>query len=114
VITLKEFDIHHGLPSVEVALQSLEMFIKLSKNNSSVIKIIHGYGSTGKGGLIKIACRAEIEKKYRQGIVKAYIPGEAISTPMGFDETIRLYQKLIQTDSDYRKGNDGITYVFFK
>ena len=114
MITLKEFDIHHGLPSVEVALQSLEMFIKLSKNNSSVIKIIHGYGSTGKGGLIKIACRAEIEKKYRQGIVKAYIPGEAISTPMGFDETIRLYQKLIQTDSDYRKGNDGITYVFFK
>jgi hypothetical protein len=33
---------------------------------------------------------------------------------MGYDELIRTYKSLIQGDSDYKKGNDGITYIFFQ
>lgn len=111
---MKEFDIHHSMPSVEVAMHSLDMFINLNKSSASVIKIIHGYGSTGRGGAIKAAALANLKAKMKQGIIKAFIPGEAISTPMGYDDLIRKYKDYLQTDSDYKKGNDGITYVFFK
>ena len=111
---MKEFDIHHSMPSVEVAMHSLDMYISLSRSGNFVIKIIHGYGSSGRGGAIKLATRENLDKKQAQGMIKAYIPGEAISTPMGFDDLIRKYRNIIQNDSDFKKGNDGITYVFFK
>ena len=110
-IKLKEFDIHHSMPRVEDAIYNLEMFLKISKSEK-VIKIIHGYGSCGKGGKIKQACLETLEDKLLHHQIKAYIPGEAISTPMGYDDAIRKYKPLIQNDSDFHKGNDGITYVF--
>jgi hypothetical protein len=30
---------------------------------------------------------------------------------LGFDETIKTFQHLISGDKDFRKSNDGITYV---
>lgn len=113
MIFIKEFDIHHSMPLVEDAIYNLDMFLKISKSEK-VIKIIHGYGSSGKGGKIRTACRNRLEDLLSHHQIKAYIPGEAISTPMGYDELIRKYKILIQSDSDFHKGNDGITYVFFK
>jgi hypothetical protein len=111
---MKEFDIHHGMPTVDNALRSLETYISISKRTEKAIKIIHGYGSSGIGGAIRIAARDVLDTKWNQGQIKAYIPGEAIATPMGYDELIRKYKNLLERDSDYRKGNDGITYVFFQ
>jgi hypothetical protein len=111
---MKEFDIHHGKPTVEAAISLLKLHLSIQKRTEKVIKIIHGYGSSGMGGKIKIAAREYIEEEYHKNRIQDYIPGEAIYTPMGFDETIRSYKSLIQMDSDYKKGNDGITYVFFK
>jgi len=109
---MKEFDIHHGLPTVESALSQLEIFIRISKQEK-VIKIIHGYGSSGKGGKIKTAFREECEKLKSRKITKDYIPGEASYQPMGFDELIRKYKPLISQDKDFKIGNEGITYLFF-
>jgi hypothetical protein len=111
---MKEFDIHHGMPTVDPALRNLETYINISKHSEKVIKIIHGYGSSGIGGAIRVAAREVLETKWDRGQIKAYIPGEAIATPMGFDELIRKYKPLLERDADFRKGNDGITYVFFQ
>lgn len=109
---MKEFDIHHGMPSIEMALSNLEVFIRISKSEK-VIKIIHGYGSSGKGGKIKTAFREECEKLKSKRIIKDYLPGEASYLPMGFDEIIRRYKTLIQNDRDFKISNEGITYLFF-
>ncbi len=111
---MREFDIHHGMPTIDTALRSLETFLAISKRTEKAIKIIHGYGSSGSGGAIRIAAREALEKKRVLGQIKAYIPGEAIATPMGYDDLIRKYKSLLERDSDYRKGNDGITFVFFQ
>ncbi|MGD9910593.1 MAG: hypothetical protein AB7U79_08350 [Candidatus Izemoplasmatales bacterium] len=109
---MKEFDIHHSMPSVEMALSNLEVYIRISKSEK-VIKIIHGYGSSGKGGKIKKAFREECIELKNKKVIKDYLPGEASYLPMGFDEIIRKYKTLIERDHDFKISNEGITYLFF-
>lgn len=111
---MKVFDIKSRMPSVIEALQELETIIKLTKNQEKVIKIIHGYGSSGKGGAIKNQVRLLLKQKQEQRKILAYIPGEAIGMMLGYDEMIRNYRHLIDMDEDYHQCNDGITYIIYK
>jgi len=109
---MKIYDIKSDMPNVSDAGKRLASTIKDALvNKEKVIKILHGYGSHGVGGSIKIAVRKSLSKKMKTNEIKAYIPGEAFASLMGFDEVIREYKDLIKNDSDYNKMNDGITYV---
>lgn len=111
---MKEFDIKSTMPSVEEAIHDLDNIIKLTKQNEKVIKIIHGYGSSGKGGAIRTKVRDLLKQKMVKNEIKAYIPGEATWKMMGFDQVIQTYKHLIESDEDYKKGNDGITYIIYR
>ena len=111
---MKEFDIKSSMPSVLEAIHDLENILKLTKNSDKVIKIIHGYGSHGVGGSIKTKVRDLLKSKVQKKEIKAYIPGEATHLMMGFDEAIRQYKHLIEYDEDFKKGNDGITYIIYR
>ena len=51
IINIKE-----GMPKVDVATRKLRLELNtLRRVGVNQVKIIHGYGSTGKGGLIKTA-----------------------------------------------------------
>ncbi|MCU0104864.1 hypothetical protein N7603_04255 [Acholeplasma vituli] len=106
-------DIKSDKPLVSVASARLLNGIRIHKNEK-VIKIIHGYGSTGVGGKIKQMVHTTLETLKAQHQIQDYIPGEALVSFMGYADLIQKYKPLIQTDSDYRKGNDGITYIFIK
>ena len=109
---MKVFDIKSDMPDVLEAGRRLASIIREAKRKRyKVIKILHGYGSTGKGGRIKIHVRKSLNKRKNNNDIKSYIPGEAFSMMMGFDEEIMKYKHLIKSDSDYMKMNDGITYI---
>lgn len=109
---MKTYDIKSDMPTILEAGKRLADAIRDAKQQKyKVIKILHGYGSTGIGGSIRVAVRKSLRDRTSKGEIKAYIPGEAFESPMGFDEIIRLYNHLLKDDSDYRKMNDGITYV---
>lgn len=110
---MKVFDIKSTMPSVNEAIQDLENIIRLMKYKEKVIKIIHGYGSSGKGGLIKSSVHSLLRQKKENHQIKAFIPGEALWDLKGYDQVIQTYKHLIQYDEDYKKGNDGITYIIF-
>jgi len=109
---MEVFDIKSDMPSALEAGKRLADIIRDAKQRQlKVIKILHGYGSSGEGGKINVLVRKSLSKRMNKGEIKAYIPGEAISMMMGFDEYITNYKELIKYDSDFIKGNDGITYV---
>ena len=108
---MKEFDIKSDMPSTSIAELRLKNYIKMMKPTEKIIKVIHGYGSHGTGGKIRVMVRETLADMIESNQIKAYIPGEATSTLMGFDSDIRLYKGLLQGDADFHKGNDGITYV---
>lgn len=110
---MKTFNLEAGLPSASDAGKNLAQIIRENKSKEKVIKIIHGYGSSGVGGAIKRSVHKSLRKRVNTNEIAAYIPGEAMSVMMGFDDCINKYKHLVQSDSDYRKGNDGITYIIF-
>jgi hypothetical protein len=48
----------------------------MPKAETSVVYIIHGYGSSGKGGAIRDKARQGLNAQARNGVVKSVINGE--------------------------------------
>lgn len=107
---MKTHNIEKGMPDTRDAGRELARIIRESQG-LKVIKIIHGYGSTGVGGAIRDLVRKSLRKRQRNNEIKAFIPGEAFSSLMGFDDEIRDYRHLLAGDPDHRSGNPGVTYV---
>ena len=77
----------------------------------SAIKIIHGYGASGKGGVIRTETRKYLERQKAGGHIKDFIPGEKFSI---FDDaTIKAFRLCddLRRDSDLERHNNGVTIV---
>ena len=60
-----------GMPTVDMARTHLNMTLRSAKaNRVKVLKLIHGYGSSGKGGAIRADVLAQLAQKKRSGQIK--------------------------------------------
>ena len=87
---------------------NIEMY---RKKGVKVFKIIHGYGSTGKGGALRTGIRSWLELVKNAKIIADYIPGENWSA---FDETTRRVLDIhndLRKDADLSNMNAGITVI---
>ncbi len=114
-MAIRELNLEQGRPAADQALRWLEAELNAArKMNTPLMKLIHGYGSSGKGGRIRTASRHYLEEAAAQGRIAAYLPGERFSI---FDDTARRalqkYPQLRQ-DRDLDRENRGVTYVFFQ
>jgi hypothetical protein len=100
------------MPTVSFALSRLNQELRTSKyTGEKCVKIIHGYGSTGRGGSIKAEVRAQLTQKKRSGQIAEFVSGENFSP---FSESARRicdFCRDASKDKDYCRGNEGITIV---
>ena len=100
------------MPSVDDAIKRTTYNIKnAGARGVAVVKLIHGYGSTGKGGAIRLEVRKYLERIMKSGQIKYYITGEDFSI---FDEGTRkafLACDDLRRDSDLERHNNGVTFV---
>ncbi len=112
ISTLREINLEQGLPYASDAVRRLTFEIHHSKDLCcTVLKIIHGYGSSGKGGKIRLASRERLDFLQRKRVIKGYIPGEHFSI---FDENTRnafLLCPELRKDHDLERGNNGVTFI---
>lgn len=112
---VRELNLELGRPTADEALRRLEAeLVAAGHLKTPVIKLIHGYGSSGKGGRIRTACRKELAQWKEEGRVADYIPGERFTI---FDEaTRRAFARCdaLRRDSDLERENRGITIVVCK
>jgi hypothetical protein len=100
------------MPSVQEALQRLDREIALARQQKhSLVKVIHGYGSTGAGGDIRIAVQRRLHESVEAGQIRGVIFGENWSK--GEDAAWRLLQGQpdLKSDPDLGRRNPGITVV---
>ncbi len=100
------------MPSVEEALQRLDREIALARQQKhSLLKIVHGYGSTGVGGDIRVAVQRRLHELSETGQIRSCIFGENWSKTD--DATWRLLQAQseLKSDPDLGRRNQGITVV---
>lgn len=107
---LKTVNIEAGMPTVEEARQLLLQEVKQAKQSGvKALKIIHGYGSTGKGGALRGALRTSLIRRKKEGMVTRVIFGEKWSV---FEEDARYaieHCPDLKGDRDLNRSNEGIT-----
>ena len=101
-----------GLPDRNEAKRRLdEALTQAAKDHVRALKIIHGYGSSGAGGILQRVVRSQLRQMKEAGRIKLFINGESWSQ---FDEfSKQLLKQVPETllDKDLGRANRGITLV---
>ncbi len=105
-------NIEYGKPTVEVALKKLERELEQAKTEKiPVLTIIHGYGASGRGGIIRIECRKNLDYLEKTHKIRGYISGERFSKKEGKTRTLLRRLPKLANHKNLNKGNKGITIV---
>ena len=110
----KTVNLERNFPLASEASVRLSQEIRLAKcSRCRALKVIHGYGSSGKGGAIKAACLKLCAERKRSGMIRHFVKGEDF-TPFTEDgrKAIEICPQL-KTDIDYGRQNDGVTIILF-
>lgn len=110
----KTVNLEAGRPLADVALQRLHEIIEDSaRNNINVLTLIHGYGSSGKGGVIRTECRKTLDFFKTKGLISDFVAGEEFNKRSGVVKSLLRRYPQLGTDKHLNKGNRGITLVIF-
>lgn len=100
------------MPLVREALLRLDREIALARQQKhTLLKLIHGYGSTGAGGDIRIAVQKRLHELVENGQIRGCIFGE--NWGKSDEATWRLLRanSELKSDPDLGRRNRGITVV---
>lgn len=110
--TIVTFNLKQDLPTVEEARQRLiEGLARMAEQGVTLVRVVHGYGSTGVGGAIRKALPPTFRRLQRDGVIRFSIPGEDWKVGHHLaDQLVREHPDL-RRDPDHGAGNRGITIV---
>ena len=112
---MKTINLETGMPTAQAAMNTLNNRIYAERATGvKCIKIIHGYGSTGKGGAIKTACRQKLTEYMRRGVIKDMCAGEDLGPFSEEGRRLAAACPEVRRDIDWGMDNNGITIVIFK
>jgi hypothetical protein len=109
---LKTVNLKSDWPTVQQALSRLDRELALARQEKCcALKLIHGYGSTGTGGDIRIAVQKRLHELALEGELGGCVFGENWSKTD--EETWRILQARseLKNDPDLGRRNMGITVV---
>ena len=103
-------NLERGMPLVHEALNRIDYeLVSARQSGLKVLVLIHGYGSTGKGGAIKDSVRAELKVRQGANALTDILPGEDCGK---HSPHARQILKRFPELNDYvRRPNPGITIV---
>lgn len=114
-MSIKTFNVEAGMPSLDEARrQVLEEIRRAKKQGIRVLKIIHGWGSSGKGGKLCHGLRKSFALRKKEGIIKDFVPGENFSI---FNKTVLAMLDAVpglRGDPDLDVTNEGVTVLWLK
>lgn len=112
---IRTFNVEADFPSLEEARRRvLEEIRRAKREGVRVLKIIHGYGSSGKGGKLCIGLRKSFALRKKEGVLKEVIAGEDFSI---FNRTILDLLPTVpelRGDPDLDAINEGVTFLWLK
>jgi hypothetical protein len=111
-VAIKTVNLKSDMPTVHEALQRLERELAAARREGeTLLKIVHGYGSSGVGGDIRIAVQKRLRELAEAEQLVGCIFGE------NWSKSDELSWKLIRENGELKKDKDlgrrnrGITIV---
>ena len=112
---IRTYNVEAGFPVLDEARRLVIEEIKRAKcDGVKVLKVIHGYGSSGKGGMLCIGLQKSFRLRKKEGVIKDFIAGEDFSI---FNSTVLALLEAVPElggDSDLNATNEGITVLWLK
>ena len=112
---IRTFNVEAGMPTLDEARRLVAAEIKKAKREGvKVLKVIHGYGSSGKGGALCVGLRKSFRLRKKEGAIREFITGEDFSI---FNDTVLALLEAVpemRGDPDLNATNEGITVLWLK
>jgi hypothetical protein len=114
-MSLATFNVEAGLPTLDEARRQVIEEIKRAKQQGvRVLKVIHGWGSSGKGGRLCHGLRKSFALRRREGVIRDFVPGEDFTI---FNQTVLAMLEAVpelRGDPDLNLTNEGVTVLWLK
>src|SRR5947209_1746184 len=105
-------NLEENFPTRKEALSRLEAAIaRARKQGTRVLKIIHGYGSTGVGGILRPVVRNFLRQAKERGEIRLFVNGESWSSFDSRSKELLAQAAQLLLDQDLGRANRGITLV---
>jgi hypothetical protein len=102
-------------PTVDEARRRVVEEIRACKKDKvRVLKVIHGWGSSGKGGSLRIGLQKSFALRKKEGVIRDFFPGEQFSI---FDPRVLAMLEEVSAlsgDPDLNTTNEGLTVVWIR
>ncbi len=113
--TLRVITIKEGLPTLEEAKRRLLLEIRRCHGEGvTVLKIIHGYGSGGRGGVLRMGLRKGFAEYQRHGDILGFATGEEFSIFHAISLEIITAAPELRKDPDLERANPGISFLWIQ
>ena len=109
---VRVINLEEGFPTRDQAYEKLEAALsRARKDGIHVVKVIHGYGSTGAGGVLRFAIRGFLRQRKERGEIAMFVNGESWSSYDARSKALLAKAPDLLVDSDLGHANKGITLV---
>ena len=109
---IKIIDLEEGMPKVEEARLRMQHQLHVARQQGyAAVKLIHGYGSSGAGGALRLELQKDLQRHVETAGIKCFIAGE--NWRISDEQTWELLKRHPEwkQDSDLGRGNKGISIV---
>ncbi len=108
----RTLNLEEGMPFVEPAMNRLQAaLIEARMLGIQALTIIHGYGSSGRGGAIGRECRRLLNHMCSGGEVHCVVAGEDFHRRNGVVRDLLKRYPRLAANANLNRGNRGITLV---
>jgi hypothetical protein len=111
-VALKVVNLEEDMPRVEEARLRMQHELHVAREQRyKAVKLVHGYGSSGAGGVLRVELQKELGRLAQNGTIRVIIPGE--NWRVSDEATWELLKRFPEwkQDSDLGRGNKGISIV---
>ena len=109
---MKTINLEAGMPDLETARRWLLAEMETARRDGArLMKVIHGWGSSGAGGTLAVGIRKSLRLRVAEGKALAVIPGERFSSDTNEGRELTHRHPQLRADRDFNRSNPGITIV---
>ncbi|MCK4956409.1 MAG: Smr/MutS family protein [Candidatus Cloacimonetes bacterium] len=105
-------NVKRDMPTCDEAVKLLSVEINKAKQDGvKILKIIHGYGSSGKGGELRWCLRQYLSSMIANNYIGDFLAGENLTSNSDKGSLILSRFPQLRKDSDFNRNNRGITFI---
>jgi hypothetical protein len=109
---MRTINLEEDRPSVEQMRTLLDRSLLVARHDGiQIVKLIHGYGSSGVGGKLRVAVRTSLSRYKKSAMIRDFIAGEDFRISNETTWALLKSAPEIKQDRDLGRQNKGITLV---